>query len=116
MILTRNNQAAVVGDICSSYEADEIETILRCEGIGQLELVLCDSKDTDESQGIDLLLQKFPVKVAAIPSEGSFSAHIEKALGKQPLIRRICRRLCWEMSKFTAEKLVWRLLPERKSC
>ena len=23
MILTRNNQAAVVGDICSSYEADE---------------------------------------------------------------------------------------------
>lgn len=85
MILTRNNQAAVVGDICSSYEADEIETILRCEGISQLELMLCDSKDTDESQGIDLLLQKFPVKVAAIPSEGSFSAHIEKALGKQPI-------------------------------
>lgn len=84
-ILTRDGQGAVVGDIVSGYEADEIASILHCEGVEKLELLFCDSKDTDESAGIDLLLTEFPAKVVAVP-QGQFYEHIKKAANGREIV------------------------------
>lgn len=56
--------------------------LLRCEGIDRLELLLCTSPTTDDSAGIDLLLEEIDAKAAVIPP-GNFTPHIRQALGGQ---------------------------------
>lgn len=85
LVLIRDGQGAVVGNIASDYEAQEIETLLRCHRVQGLEALYCTAEDTDDSEGIDLLLQAFPTKAVIAPQEGSFSAHIQRALGEQPV-------------------------------
>lgn len=85
-MLTRDGQGAVIGNIASDYEAGEIETILRCQRVRSLEALCCTAEDTGDSQGIDLLLQAFPAKVVAAPQQGSFSAHIRRAVGEQEVL------------------------------
>lgn len=86
LVLTRDGQGAVIGNIASDYEAGEIETILRCQRVRSLEALWCTAEDTGDSQGIDLLLQAFPAKVVAAPQQGSFSAHIRRAVGEQEVL------------------------------
>ena len=86
LVLTRDGQGAVIGNIASDYEAGEIETILRCQRVRSLEALCCTAEDTGDSQGIDLLLQAFPAKVVAAPQQGSFSAHIRRAVGEQGVL------------------------------
>lgn len=86
LVLTRDGQGAVIGNITSDYEAGEIETILRCQRVRSLEALCCTAEDTGDSQGIDLLLQAFPAKVVAAPQQGSFSAHIRRAVGEQEVL------------------------------
>ena len=86
LVLTRDGQGAVIGNIASDYEAGEIETILRCQRVRSLEALCCTAEDTGDSQGIDLLLQAFPAKVVAAPREGSFFAHIRRAVGEQEVL------------------------------
>lgn len=70
LVLTRDGQGAVIGNITSDYEAGQIETILRCQRVRSLEALCCTAEDTGDSQGIDLLLQAFPAKVVAAPQQG----------------------------------------------
>ena len=86
LVLTRDGQGAVIGNIASDYEAGQIETILRCQRVRSLEALCCTAEDTGDSQGIDLLLQAFPAKVVAAPQQGSFSAHIRRAVGEQEVL------------------------------
>lgn len=55
-------------------------------GCAALEALCCTAEDTGDSQGIDLLLQAFPAKVVAAPQQGSFSAHIRRAVGEQEVL------------------------------
>lgn len=82
LVLVRDRQAALVGDVCSEWEASQLVRLLRCEGIDRLELLLCTSPTTDDSAGIDLLLEEIDAKAAAIP-QGNFTPHIRQALGGQ---------------------------------
>lgn len=80
LVLTRDGQGAVIGDVCDEYEAQDVLSILRCEGVSRLELVLCTSEDTDESAGLDLVVAQMQPKVTAVPKSGTMYAHIEAAL------------------------------------
>ena len=71
-----------MGDVCSEWEASQLVRLLRCEGIDRLELLLCTSPTTDDSAGIDLLLEEIDAKAAVIPP-GNFTPHIRQALGGQ---------------------------------
>ena len=82
LVLVRDRQAALVGDVCSEWEASRLVRLLRCEGIDRLELLLCTSPTTDDSAGIDLLLEEIDAKAAVIPP-GNFTPHIRQALGGQ---------------------------------
>lgn len=82
LVLVRDRQAALVGDVCSEWEASQLVRLLRCEGIDRLELLLCTSPTTDDSAGIDLLLEEIDAKAAVIPP-GNFTPHIRQALGGQ---------------------------------
>ena len=86
LVLTRDGQGAVVGDICDEYEAQDVLSILRCEGVERLELVLCTSEDTDESLGLDLVVAQMQPKVTAVSPSGTMYAHIKAALnGTEPI-------------------------------
>lgn len=82
MVLTRDGQGAVVGDVCTAYEAREIASILRCEGVKQMELLLCDRNTTNKSAGIDLLLEQVPARAVAVPKAGALYPHICRAAGE----------------------------------
>lgn len=86
LVLCKDGQAAIVGDIKTEYEAREISSILQCEGADSLELMFCDSDTTKNSAGLDLLLADYPVKVAAVEQKGSLYPHIQKAVGKGKLV------------------------------
>ena len=86
LVLTRDGQGAVIGDICDEYEAQDVLSILRCEGVERLELVLCTSEDTDESLGLDLVVAQMQPKVTAVSPSGTMYAHIKAALnGTEPI-------------------------------
>lgn len=87
LVLVRDGQAALVGDVCSAREASELVRLLRCEGIDRLELLLCTSPTTDDSAGIDLLLEEIDAKAAAVP-QGNFTPHIQQALGGQMIFSK----------------------------
>ena len=75
LVLVRDRQAALVGDVCSEWEASQLVRLLRCEGIDRLELLLCTSPTTDDSAGIDLLLEEIDAKAAVIPPGEFYPAH-----------------------------------------
>lgn len=84
-IFTRDGQGAVIGNVGSVYEANKIDTILRCEGVDELEMVLCSEADTDYSAGMDSLLQNHSVKTAILPQSGQYTAFIEQILQGQKI-------------------------------
>lgn len=86
LILTRDGQGAVVGDVCTGYEAREIASILRCEGVEQMEILLCDRDTTTKSAGIDLLLEQVPARAVAVPESGALYPHICRAAGEAKVI------------------------------
>ena len=86
VILTRDGQGAVVGDVCTDYEAREIASILRCEGVEKMELLLCDRDTTKKSVGIDLLLKQVPARAVAVPQAGALYPHICRAAGDAKIL------------------------------
>ena len=95
LILCKDGQAAVVGDVKTEYEAQEISSVLQCEKADSLELFLCDSDTTKNSAGLDMLLDDYPVKVAAVEAKGALYPHIQKAVGEGKLVspQGICAKM-----------------------
>ena len=86
LVLTRDGQGALVGDVCDEYEAQDVLSILRCEGVERLELVLCTSEDTDESVGLDMVVEQMRPKMVAVEPKGTMYAHILEAMdGAEPV-------------------------------
>lgn len=100
LILCKDEQAAVVGDIKSVYEEQEISSILRCEQVDSLELLFCDSTTTDKSYGLDTLLSEFDTKVAVVEPQGALYPHIQKAMysGKMVAPQGISARLMGDIT------------------
>ena len=115
-ILTRDGQGAVVGNVCSDYEAADIDSILRCEGVESLEAFLCNERNTDAGASIDHLLEKFPVKLAVLPQQGRYTPFIEKTLGdaKQVTPENIRLKLLGGVIIQTGEQDTLIQLPSKK--
>lgn len=87
LVLTRDGQGALIGDVCDEYEAQDVLSILRCEGVERLELVLCTSEDTDESVGLDMVVEQMHPKMVAVEPKGTMYAHILEAMdGAEPVL------------------------------
>ncbi len=82
LILTRDGQGAVIGEIESDYRAEQILTLLRCQGVCSLEVYYNSAETERGNSGADLLLSALPVKTVVAPQTGAFYAHLKAASGQ----------------------------------